>query len=140
MPFALVIDDTTNLPLRQLQFDQRHRGIGPGARLNQPLEPRRFLGGHRDSVNAKLTKTLRQQAAGLFLQVHQLQQTNPVRYWVALLRRPDQPERKVFSGWMLASSPSDLAERILQPVLENACRYGSTHVHVSIELRLRTVS
>ena len=26
----------------------------------------------------------------------------------------------------------DLAERILQPVLENACRYGSTHISVSI--------
>ena len=29
----------------------------------------------------------------------------------------------------------DLAERILQPVLENACRYGAKHVHVSIERR-----
>ena len=27
----------------------------------------------------------------------------------------------------------DLAERILQPVLENACRYGSSTVHVSID-------
>jgi len=27
---------------------------------------------------------------------------------------------------------ADLAERIIQPVLENACRYGSTHVHVAI--------
>ena len=27
----------------------------------------------------------------------------------------------------------DLAERILQPILENACRYGATHVRVSIE-------
>ncbi len=28
---------------------------------------------------------------------------------------------------------ADLAERILQPVLENACRYSSSRVHVSIE-------
>ena len=27
---------------------------------------------------------------------------------------------------------ADLAERILQPVLENACRYGATSVHVAI--------
>jgi two-component system, OmpR family, sensor kinase len=27
---------------------------------------------------------------------------------------------------------ADLAERILQPVLENACRYGSTHVRIEI--------
>src|ERR1700693_1541300 len=44
IPFTVVIDDTANLPLRQLQFDQRKRGIGPGARLNQPLDPRGFLG------------------------------------------------------------------------------------------------
>jgi signal transduction histidine kinase len=30
---------------------------------------------------------------------------------------------------------ADLAERILQPVLENACRYGSSKVRVSIERR-----
>src|ERR1700676_881130 len=40
IPFTVVIDDTANLPLRQLQFDQCKRGIGPGARLNQPLDPR----------------------------------------------------------------------------------------------------
>jgi signal transduction histidine kinase len=34
---------------------------------------------------------------------------------------------------------ADLAERILQPVLENACRYGATHVRVSIERRDSTV-
>jgi signal transduction histidine kinase len=34
---------------------------------------------------------------------------------------------------------ADLAERILQPVLENACRYGSSHVRVSIERRDSTV-
>jgi signal transduction histidine kinase len=28
---------------------------------------------------------------------------------------------------------ADLAERILQPILENACRYGSSHVRVSID-------
>jgi two-component system, OmpR family, sensor kinase len=33
----------------------------------------------------------------------------------------------------------DLAERILQPVVENACRYGATHVRVSIERRDSTV-
>jgi signal transduction histidine kinase len=35
---------------------------------------------------------------------------------------------------------ADLAERILQPVLENACRYGSSRVRVSIERRDSTVS
>jgi signal transduction histidine kinase len=34
---------------------------------------------------------------------------------------------------------ADLAERILQPVLENACRYGSAHVHVSIERQDSTI-
>jgi signal transduction histidine kinase len=34
---------------------------------------------------------------------------------------------------------ADLAERILQPVLENACRYGATRVRVSIERRDSTV-
>jgi signal transduction histidine kinase len=34
---------------------------------------------------------------------------------------------------------ADLAERILQPVLENACRYGATRVQVSIERRDSTV-
>ena len=34
---------------------------------------------------------------------------------------------------------ADLAERILQPVLENACRYGATHVQVTIERRDSTV-
>jgi signal transduction histidine kinase len=34
---------------------------------------------------------------------------------------------------------ADLAERILQPVLENACRYGSSRVRVSIERRDSTV-
>jgi two-component system, OmpR family, sensor kinase len=34
---------------------------------------------------------------------------------------------------------ADLAERILQPVLENACRYGTAHVRVSIERRDSTV-
>src|SRR5439155_25849584 len=33
----------------------------------------------------------------------------------------------------------DLAERILQPVVENACRYGSTHVTVSIRRSGSTV-
>jgi signal transduction histidine kinase len=34
---------------------------------------------------------------------------------------------------------ADLAERILQPVLENACRYGMSRVRVSIERRDSTV-
>ena len=34
---------------------------------------------------------------------------------------------------------ADLAERILQPVLENACRYGASAVRVSIERRDSTV-
>jgi two-component system, OmpR family, sensor kinase len=34
---------------------------------------------------------------------------------------------------------ADLAERILQPVLENACRYGSSSVRVSIERQDSTV-
>ena len=34
---------------------------------------------------------------------------------------------------------ADLAERILQPVLENACRYGASRVRVSIERRDSTV-
>ena len=38
MPFALVIGDAANLPLRQFQIDQRQRRIGPGARLDQPLD------------------------------------------------------------------------------------------------------
>jgi len=46
----------------------------------------------------------------------------------------EQPERPVRLG-----VDADLAERILQPVLENACRYGATHVRVSIERRDSTV-
>ena len=38
MPFALVIGDAADLPLRQFQIDQRQRRIGPGARLDQPLD------------------------------------------------------------------------------------------------------
>jgi signal transduction histidine kinase len=34
---------------------------------------------------------------------------------------------------------ADLAERILQPIIENACRYGSSHVRVSIERGHATV-
>jgi signal transduction histidine kinase len=41
-----------------------------------------------------------------------------------------EPERPVRLG-----VDADLAERILQPVLDNACRYGATHVRVSIERR-----
>jgi len=47
------------------------------------------------------------------------------------VEQPAQPVR-------LGVDP-DLAERILQPVLENACRYGAKHVHVSIERRDSTV-
>ena len=31
VPFAIVIGKTADLPLRQLQIDQRQRRIGPGA-------------------------------------------------------------------------------------------------------------
>lgn len=44
-----------------------------------------------------------------------------------LVLRIDEPERPLRIG-----VDADLVERILQPVLENACRYGSTHVRVSI--------
>ncbi len=44
---------------------------------------------------------------------------------------PEQPVR-------LGVDP-DLAERILQPVVENACRYGARNVRVSIERRDSTV-
>ncbi|HWX09221.1 MAG TPA: ATP-binding protein [Gaiellaceae bacterium] len=47
------------------------------------------------------------------------------------VEQPAQPVR-------LGVDP-DLAERILQPVVENACRYGAKHVHVSIERRDSTV-
>jgi two-component system, OmpR family, sensor kinase len=46
----------------------------------------------------------------------------------------EKPERPVRLG-----IDADLAERILQPVLENACRYGSTRVRVSIERQDSTV-
>jgi two-component system OmpR family sensor kinase len=46
----------------------------------------------------------------------------------------EQPDRPVRLG-----IDADLAERILQPVLENACRYGATHVRVSIERQDSTV-
>jgi signal transduction histidine kinase len=46
----------------------------------------------------------------------------------------EQPDRPVRLG-----IDADLAERILQPVIENACRYGSSHVRVSIERRDSTV-
>lgn len=46
----------------------------------------------------------------------------------------ERPERPVRLG-----IDADLAERILQPVLENACRYGATHVRVSIERQDSTV-
>jgi signal transduction histidine kinase len=47
------------------------------------------------------------------------------------IEQPAQPVR-------LGVDP-DLAERILQPVVENACRYGATRVQVSIERRDSTV-
>ena len=46
----------------------------------------------------------------------------------------EEPDRPIRLG-----VDADLAERILQPVLENACRYGATHVHVSIERKDSTV-
>jgi signal transduction histidine kinase len=47
------------------------------------------------------------------------------------IKEPDGPVR--------LGIDADLAERILQPVLENACRYGSSRVQVSIERRDSTV-
>jgi signal transduction histidine kinase len=47
------------------------------------------------------------------------------------IKAPDGPVR--------LGIDADLAERILQPVLENACRYGSSRVQVSIERRDSTV-
>jgi len=47
------------------------------------------------------------------------------------IEKPDRPVR--------LGIDADLAERILQPVLENACRYGSKHVRVSIERQDSTV-
>jgi two-component system OmpR family sensor kinase len=47
------------------------------------------------------------------------------------VEKPDRPVR--------LGIDADLAERILQPVIENACRYGSTHVQISIERRDSTV-
>ena len=48
--------------------------------------------------------------------------------------RIDEPDGPVRLG-----VDADLAERILQPVLENACRYGTSRVDVSIERRDSTV-
>ena len=47
------------------------------------------------------------------------------------IEKPDRPVR--------LGIDADLAERILQPVIENACRYGSTRVRVSIERQDSTV-
>ena len=38
IPFAVVIGEAADLPLRQFQIDQRQRGVGPGLRLDQPLD------------------------------------------------------------------------------------------------------
>src|SRR5262249_36988660 len=43
IPFAVVIDDATNLPERQFEIDQRQRRIGPGTRLDQSIEARDLL-------------------------------------------------------------------------------------------------
>src|SRR5450755_1849450 len=40
VPLAIVIGDAANLPHRQFEVDQRQRRIGPGARSDQPLDPR----------------------------------------------------------------------------------------------------
>ena len=40
MPFAWIIGDSADLPLRQFEIDQRQRRIGPCARLDQPLNAR----------------------------------------------------------------------------------------------------
>ncbi len=46
----------------------------------------------------------------------------------------EEPEHPVRLG-----IDADLAERILQPVLENACRYGASSVRISVERRDSTV-
>ena len=50
VPFALVIGEAADLPLRQFQIDQRQRGVGPGLRLDQPLDAGGFgvlIGGRK---------------------------------------------------------------------------------------------
>lgn len=47
----------------------------------------------------------------------------------------DKPSRPIRIG-----VEGEYAERILQPVFENACRYGATEVHVAIEREGSTVS
>src|SRR5712671_6681214 len=44
VPFAVIISYAADLPLRQLQIDQRQRRVGPCARANQPLDPRGLVG------------------------------------------------------------------------------------------------
>ena len=44
MPFALVIDQAADLPLRQFEIEQRDRGVGPGAGLDQALDARALAG------------------------------------------------------------------------------------------------
>ena len=41
MPLALVIGKPAQLPLRQLEFEQRQHRIGPGAGFDQALDPYR---------------------------------------------------------------------------------------------------
>jgi len=40
IPFAAVIGDPANLPLRQLEIDQRHRGFAKGGSAKQTFDPR----------------------------------------------------------------------------------------------------
>jgi len=48
------------------------------------------------------------------------------------LERPEQPVR--------VGADEDVVERILQPVVENACRYGKANVHISIRRDGSTVT
>src|SRR6202035_4357537 len=62
VPLALVIGDAANLPERQLEVDQRQRGVGPGAGCDQVLDPCRLPGlSDRGKAPAGLACYLRHQ-------------------------------------------------------------------------------
>jgi hypothetical protein len=44
VPFAVVVSDAADLPEWQLEIDERQRHIGPGSRVDQLFNPRRFGG------------------------------------------------------------------------------------------------
>jgi hypothetical protein len=73
-PFVAIVDETTKPPARQLEFDQRQRGVGPCAGSNQPLdagpcklmracEPRTGL---RGEIGQELRRECRRSAQPLF--------------------------------------------------------------------------